>query len=63
MGDICTRNVLSVDVNTPLDRLCATMADHHFNKVPVVDGGKIVGVINRTDVTRYVVGSYLEAIA
>lgn len=61
-ADIATKNVLCVDVHTGLDELCQLMAEHHFNKVPVTDNGKMVGIINRTDVTRYVVSNYLEAV-
>ena len=59
--EIASPSVISVDANAGLGEICDIMASHHFNKIPVVEGNKMVGIVNRTDVTRYIVGEYLEA--
>ena len=40
--------------------LSANTADNHLKKVPVMEDGKICGIINRSDITRYSMEAYLE---
>ena len=35
--------------------------DNHLKKVPVLDKGEIVGVVNRSDITLYSMRTYLKA--
>lgn len=57
---ICTKNVISVSSTTEITEVCRVLAKYHLKKVPVMDGGKLVGVINRSDITRYSMEAYLE---
>ena len=57
---IGVHNLISVNVNADIDEVCRVLAEHHLKKVPVMDGGKIVGIINRSDITRYSMEAYLE---
>ena len=59
VAEVASPSVVSVDISSGLSDICEIMANNHFNKIPVVDGNKMVGIINRTDVTRYIVGEYL----
>lgn len=61
VGSIATRNVLTVNLQDDMRTVCATLAQHHLKKAPVMDKGKMVGIVNRTDITRYTVGLYAEA--
>ena len=61
VGSIATRNVLTVNLQDDMRTVCATLAQHHLKKAPVMDKGKMVGIVNRTDITRYTVGLYSEA--
>ncbi|MHC1722389.1 MAG: CBS domain-containing protein [Aminipila sp.] len=36
------------------------MSKVDIKKAPVVDGGKVVGIITRSDITHYLAKSYLE---
>lgn len=53
-------NVISVNVNSQIDEVCRVLAENHLKKVPVMEDGRICGIINRSDITRYSMESYLE---
>lgn len=55
-----TRNLIGVNVHSDIDEVCRVLAENHLKKVPVLDKGKICGVINRSDITRYSMEAYLE---
>lgn len=38
------------------------LTDNHFKKAPVMKNGKMVGVINRNNITKYAVESYLKLV-
>ena len=61
VGSIATKNVLTVNLDDDMRNVCATLAQHHLKKAPVMSNGKMVGVINRSDITRYTVGLYANA--
>ena len=61
VGTVATKNVLTVNLSDDMDKVCATLAQHHLKKAPVVSEGKMVGIINRSDITRYTVGLYTNA--
>lgn len=54
--EIMTRDVTSVDVDTPLEKVMEILDTRKFVRVPVTDGGRLVGAISRPDVLR----AYLE---
>lgn len=58
--DIATRNTIGVNIDFDLPRVCRILGDNHLKKAPVLDHGKVVGVINRSDITQYAMKSYLE---
>jgi CBS domain-containing protein len=50
--DICTRSPITVGPDTPLDELASIMAEKHVHTLPVIDGGKLVGVVGKLDIIR-----------
>lgn len=60
VASIGTRNFLSVNVHESIDEVCRVLADNHLKKVPIMEDGKICGIINRSDITRYSMEAYLE---
>jgi EmrB/QacA subfamily drug resistance transporter len=50
---------IGVDVNTDLREVCRILSSNHLKKVPVLSGGRIVGVVNRSDITKYSMEAYL----
>lgn len=57
---ISTKGIIGVDAHADLPEVCRVLGENHLKKVPVLDEGHIVGVINRSDITRYSMEKYLE---
>ncbi len=58
---VATRSVITVNVNDDLGSISAVLSDKHLKKAPVVDDdGNVVGVINRSDINRYLVSTYVS---
>jgi CBS domain-containing protein len=56
VGELMTADVVTVEPTTPLDEVAAAMAHHRVSTVPVVEDGRVVGVITR----RLMIGSALR---
>lgn len=50
VSDVMTRLVTSVDADADLEEVVELMATTMLKSLPVVDGGRVVGVISRSDV-------------
>lgn len=60
VSSIATKSVITVNVNVDLGRISAVLADKHLKKAPVVaDDGTVVGIINRSDINRYLVSTFV----
>ncbi len=58
---IATRNVITVAADDDMGAVARVLADNHLKKAPVMDGNRMVGVINRSNITNYAVAAFLEA--
>lgn len=47
-----SRRVITVSRRTSLPEIQHLMIDHNIGRLPVMDGGRIVGIVSRTDVLR-----------
>ena len=62
VADIATTDVVTVNAEDDLGTISAVLADRHLKKAPVVDSaGRVVGVINRSDINRYLVATYVSS--
>ena len=61
--EIATRHVISVDLHDELGGICKVLADRHLKKAPVMDGGRMVGIVNRSNIARYSMATYLDGLA
>jgi CBS domain-containing protein len=52
VADIMTDDVHSVSPGDPVRKAATLMSEHRFDRVPVVDGGKVVGIVGRHDVLK-----------
>lgn len=52
VGEICTREVVTCTPETPVAEIAALMVDHKAHLIPVVEAGKVVGVVARLDIIR-----------
>ena len=58
--DIGTKGVIGVDLYTTLPQVCRILSKNHLKKIPVLHDDRIIGVINRSDITLYSMKTYLE---
>lgn len=52
VGEIMTKKVVSVDVNTPIEEAARMMADNKIGGLPVTRDGKLVGIVTETDIFK-----------
>lgn len=52
--ELMTRNVVTVDENTEVERAARIMVEKEINRIPVVRDGRLVGIISRADVVKYI---------
>ncbi len=57
-----TKDVVTVDAEKDLEEACQMMVDHKIKRLPVLDGGKLVGILTTTDVIA-VEPKMIEALA
>lgn len=50
--EIMTKDVITVDADTPLEEAALLMADHKIGGLPVMKDGKIVGIVTETDLFK-----------
>ena len=55
VGFVATREVVTVDVNAPLKTVLGVFQEKRFRHLPVVDGGKPVGILSTRDLLAYLV--------
>ena len=53
IGDIMTKDVVSFSPNDNLDDICQCFMNKPFRRVPVLDNGKVVGIISRKDIIAH----------
>jgi CBS domain-containing protein len=54
-ADVMTRPVITVKPDTPLGELASLLEKHRIKRVPVVKGGKIVGIVSRANLVQALV--------
>jgi CBS domain-containing protein len=52
VSDVMTTHVFMVTPDEPASSAANIMVDHKVNRVPVVDGGKLVGIVARHDIIK-----------
>jgi CBS-domain-containing membrane protein len=51
-GEIMSRQVISVSEETPVDEVAQLFVNHRIRRVPVLAGGRLVGIVSRGDLLR-----------
>lgn len=54
---IMTEHVITVSPDTEVEKVAEIMVENNINRVPVVDNGKLIGIIGRADIVRYIAKS------
>lgn len=60
VSDVATRGIIGVDIHDDLTEVCRVLGENHLKKVPVLEDGRVVGVINRSNITQYSMKEYLD---
>ncbi len=50
VGDVCSRDVISVEPDKDLEEALQLMARHQVRRLPVVENGRLVGIVAQADV-------------
>lgn len=50
--DVMTRDVITVAPDTPLTEIAAMLEKYHIKRVPVMENGKLVGIVSRANLLR-----------
>jgi len=51
-ADVMTRKVVTVTGDATLDEIAQLLEERRIKRVPVVDGGRLVGIVSRADLLR-----------
>jgi CBS domain-containing protein len=60
VGDIMTRDVVTVGEEAPLAEIAALFASRHIKRVPVVRDGQLVGLVSRANLIQALAGAALR---
>jgi CBS domain-containing protein len=52
VAEVMRKRVISVSPETPIDEIVAILVKRKIKRVPVLEGGKLVGIVSRIDVLR-----------
>ena len=58
--ELATTKLVSVEADYDIDEAAKVLGDKKIKKVPVLENGKLVGVITRSDILRYILGRSLQ---
>lgn len=59
ISELSRKKVISVNVDDDLGEVTRVLSENHLKKAPVLDGNKMVGIINRSNITKYAIDQYL----
>jgi CBS domain-containing protein len=62
IGELMTANPFTVSTKSSIEDCMQIMSDRHFRHLPVVDDGKLVGMISIGDVVRQVINDQKSVI-
>jgi CBS domain-containing protein len=54
VGDVMIRDVVSIAPDLPVAKAAQLMIERRIHRLPVVDDGKLVGIVSSLDFTRLV---------
>jgi CBS domain-containing protein len=57
--DIMSHDVIAVDEETPVNEIAALLTERKIKRVPVVEKGKLVGIVSRADIVHAVAQGHL----
>ena len=52
VGEVMTTGVLTAEADTPLDQIVKLMEEKRIRRVPIVERGRLAGIVSRADLMR-----------
>jgi len=52
VSEAMTKNIISFPPNEDVDSIALTISENQFRRVPIIKGGKVVGIVSRRDIIR-----------
>jgi CBS domain-containing protein len=59
VADIMTPRVVSVQMDTPVDEVAQILASNRYKRVPVLQDGRVVGIVSRADIVRMIASRWV----
>ena len=59
--DVMTVDVITVAASAPLEEVVETMEKYRIKRLPVVENNRVIGVVSRSDLLRYLIGHARKA--
>jgi len=56
--EVMVTDIVSFSPNTELADLVQTFSKRHLRRVPIIDKGKVVGIVSRRDILREILSRY-----
>lgn len=55
VADFMTSEVTSFDMNSDVIEICQSLINNDFRRVPITEEGRLVGVISRRDLIKFII--------
>ena len=52
VSDVYTKDVCSINIDTPLNEIASIMSDKRYHTIPVLDGDKLAGIVGKDDIVK-----------
>ncbi|HXR64916.1 MAG TPA: CBS domain-containing protein [Ktedonobacteraceae bacterium] len=59
VAEVMSRQLFIVDEDTPVSEIAALLAERRIKRVPVVQAGRVVGIVSRADIVQAVALGHL----
>jgi Arabinose efflux permease len=59
--DLAEKKVITADANDDLGDVCCILSEHHLKKVPIMEHGRMIGMINSSNITKYAMNTCISA--
>lgn len=60
VAKVMTQQLITVDSSQPLDKVFERLAQGRFRHLPITDGGKVVGIVSLSDLSKVLQEVYRE---
>ena len=60
VGDVMTQEITGFSQDSSLFDICRCLIDNNFRRVPILNGGKLIGIISRTDIMAYIMKNHAK---